>query len=115
MDVSKFDMVEEVRVAMLYRVKLWKALDEWGNVLVEKWRTAPFEHVDVGEITQKSEYYTKVALQCERNLPVGSSAVAKLKQLVFDFRETMPIVEALGNKNLKVEHWTEIKTIIGLG
>ena len=26
----------------------------------------------------------------------------------------MPIVEALGNKNLKVEHWTEIKTIIGL-
>ena len=115
MDVSKFDLVEEVRVAMLYRVKLWKSLDEWGNVLVEKWRTAPFEHVDVGEITQKSEYYTKVALQCERNLPVGSSAVAKLKQLVFDFRETMPIVEALGNKNLKVEHWTEIKTIIGLG
>ena len=62
MDVSKFDMVEEVRVAMLYRVKLWKALDEWGNVLVEKWRTAPFEHVDVSEITQKSEFYTKVAL-----------------------------------------------------
>jgi hypothetical protein len=24
----------------------------------------------------------------------------------------MPIVEALGNKNLKEEHWTEIKDII---
>lgn len=64
---------------MMYRAKLWKALDEWGNVLVEKWRTAPFEKVDVSEITQKSEFYTKVALQCERNLPQGSSAVARLK------------------------------------
>lgn len=26
----------------------------------------------------------------------------------------MPIVEALGNKYLKVEHWQEIKTLIGL-
>ncbi len=26
----------------------------------------------------------------------------------------MPIVEALGNKNLKIEHWTEIKEILGL-
>ena len=34
--------------------------------------------------------------------------------MVFDFRETMPIVEALGNKNLKVEHWTDIKTILKL-
>ena len=34
--------------------------------------------------------------------------------MVFDFRETMPIVEALGNKNLKVEHWTDIKNILGL-
>jgi len=37
-----------------------------------------------------------------------------LKKLVFDFRETMPIVEALGNKNLKVEHWTDIKNILSL-
>jgi dynein heavy chain len=35
-----------------------------------------------------------------------------LKKLVFDFKETMPIVEALGNKNLKDEHWNEIKVII---
>ncbi len=62
MDVSKFDQVEEVRVGMMYRSKLWRALDEWGNVLVEKWRTAPFEQVDVSEISQKSEYYTKMAL-----------------------------------------------------
>lgn len=43
---------------------------------------------------------------------MGASAVTELKTLVFDFRETMPIVEALGNKNLKNEHWEEIKTIL---
>lgn len=53
--------------------------------------------------------YTKTVIQCERNLPVTSTAVAKLKSLVFDFRETMPIVEALGNKNLKDIHWEDIK------
>lgn len=40
--------------------------------------------------------------------------MAHLKKLVFDFRETMPIVEALGNKQLKVEHWHDIKTILNI-
>jgi hypothetical protein len=30
---------------------------------------------------------------------------------VFDFKDTMPIVEALGNKNLQDIHWEEIKQI----
>ena len=51
MDVSAFDYVEEARLAMLYRAKLWRSLHEWGNVLVERWKTAPFEQVDVAEIT----------------------------------------------------------------
>jgi dynein heavy chain len=68
----------------------------------------------LADITLKSEYYTKIALQCERNQPKNSTAVQTLKKLVFDFRETIPIVEALGNKNLKVEHWTDIKNILNL-
>ncbi len=75
MDVSAFDYVEEVRVAMMYRVRLWRSLHEWGVVLVERWKTAPFDQVEVSEITAKSEQYTKIALQCERNLPPGSTAV----------------------------------------
>jgi hypothetical protein len=51
MDVSPFGYVEDTRVAMQYRSKLWRSLHEWGHVLVEKWRTAPFEKVDVSEIT----------------------------------------------------------------
>lgn len=43
--------------------------------------------------------YTKTVIQCERQFP-ESTAVKHLKKKVFDFKETMPIVEALGNKNL---------------
>jgi hypothetical protein len=100
MDITSFGYVDDAKAAMIYRAKLWKSLHEWGVVLVNKWKTAPFDQVDVLEITTKAEQYTKIALQCERNLPAGSTAVARLKQLVFDFRETMPIVEALGNQNL---------------
>ena len=53
-------------------------------------------------------------LQCERNLPSGCTAVAKLKKLVFEFKEAMPIVEALGNINLNKEHWDEIKSILNI-
>jgi hypothetical protein len=32
-----------------------------------------------------------------------------LKQIVYAFKDTMPIVEALGNRNLENVHWDEIK------
>lgn len=71
--------------------------------------------IDVNEISGKSDLYTKTVIRCERNIkPEGTSAVVRLKKLVFDFRETMPIVEALGNKNLKAEHWEDIKRILNI-
>lgn len=79
MDITSLSYVDEARQSMLYRAKLWRSLHEWGVVLVTKWKTAPFEQVDVQEISQKAEQYTKIALQCERNLPADSTAVARLK------------------------------------
>ena len=64
-------------------------------------------------IQAESAKHAKTVLVCERNLPGGSTAVACLKKLVFDFKETMPIVAALGNKHLKEEHWAEIKEVSG--
>jgi hypothetical protein len=42
LDVSAFEYVEEARSQMLYRLRLWRSLHEWGAVLVERWKTAPF-------------------------------------------------------------------------
>ena len=112
MDVSAFDYVEEARQKMVYRGKLWRSLNEWKE-LIESWKNSPFEMIEVSEISVKADLYTKTVMQCDRYL-TNSTAVVMLKKLVFDFRETMPIVEALGNKYLKAEHWEEIKTILGI-
>ncbi len=36
----------------------------------------------------------------------------QLKTLVMAFKNTMPIVEALGNRNLLELHWAEIKRLL---
>mmetsp|Transcript_30959 Transcript_30959/g.47355 ORF Transcript_30959/g.47355 Transcript_30959/m.47355 type:complete len:110 (+) Transcript_30959:4627-4956(+) len=79
---------------------------------METWQQSKFEEVNVDQILEMATQQQKIALQCERNLPQESTAVHYLKKMVFDFKETMPIVEALGNKHLKEEHWDDIKRIL---
>jgi dynein heavy chain len=112
MEISRFDNVEKAASDMLHRSRLWRAIHEWKE-LVDNWVKSPFDMIEVSEISAKADQYTRTVLSCERNLPT-SSAVNYLKKLVFDFKETMPIVEALGNKNLNREHWEEIKNILNI-
>ena len=106
--IEPFTNVEETKVLLNHRAKLWNSIKVWTeNVRI--WQTSRFEDVDIDRIREESALHAKIVLQCERNLPPGSSAVAFLKKLVFDFKETVPIVEALGNKNLDEVHWAEIK------
>lgn len=72
-----------------------------------------FEDIDVDVITTLSdEYFVKVT-KCESRLP-DSSAVRKLSKLVREFKSTMPIVTALGNKRLQDIHWAEIKQVLSM-
>lgn len=50
MDVTAFDYVEEARINMMYRARLWRALNEWKE-LIEKWKNSPFEFIEVTEIS----------------------------------------------------------------
>jgi len=105
--------VQEAKILLQYRLKLWTSIVEWKRN-VEVWQMSKFEDVNVDHILEEATQHQKIALQCERNLPTESSAVQYLKKMVFDFKETMPIVEALGNKNLQEEHWQEIKSILNI-
>jgi dynein heavy chain len=108
MDVAQFMNVEELKQESTVRASLWRSLHQWDE-LKNGWVNSAFESIDVDEISYKSEMYTKIVMRCERGLPEYSTAVKKLKQMVFEFKETMPIVTALGNRSLKGYHWEEIK------
>lgn len=43
----------------------------------------------------------------------ANSVLEKLKDLIHEFKETMPVVVALRNKYLQELHWKEIMKIIG--
>jgi len=110
--VEPFNDAEEARVSLGYIKRLWNSLHVWQEN-IEKWVGCPFEEIDIETILEQSTQHSKTVLICERNLPDDSTAVHRLKKLVFDFKETMPIVEALGNKYLNPVHWEEIKAILG--
>ena len=109
--ISQFNDVEEAKRKHIYRAKLWRALNDWTN-MIRSWETAAFDEIDVEKISATSDKFSKTAIQCERNLDPTSTAVMRLKKLVFDFKETMPIVKALGCEFLQAIHWTEIRDLL---
>ena len=109
--ISQFNDVEEAKRKHIYRAKLWRALNDWTN-MIRSWETAAFDDIDVEKISATSDKFSKTAIQCERNLDPTSTAVMRLKKLVFDFKETMPIVKALGCEFLQPIHWAEIRQLL---
>lgn len=47
------------------------------------------------------------------NYYMQDPVAARLKSVVDDFKELMPLVEQLGNPALQARHWQEMFTIIG--
>ena len=112
MKINHFDDIVAVQQAHKIRKLLWMSLKEWTE-LVAGWQEVVFDEIDVEEITTLSNEYFLRVTKCENRLP-GSSAVAKLSKLVRDFKSTMPIVTALGNKKLLDIHWDEINTVLAI-
>ena len=110
MEVDQFVDVEDVKREVEDRISLWNALSEWSNK-VDDWKQSPFAEIDTDTISKEADAYTKTVVRCQRGLPEGSSAVLHLRNQVFEFKATMPIVIALGNKNLMDDHWNDIKEV----
>ncbi len=111
-EVTTFDMVDDVKSEINIRGELWSSLREFKN-MVDRWKTEKFSEIDTNLLSENAERHTKVALRCENRGLKESTAVQALKREVIQFKETMPVVEALSNKRLKDVHWKEIKDTIG--
>jgi len=113
MPQDQLEEIEVVKLATNARVNLWKALVEWERMTGE-WEATIFEEINAKDITKQAEYYHKVCIRCEKELPQESTAVQRLKNMVFQFKEAMPIVTAFKNEHLKERHWNDIKEILNL-
>lgn len=93
------------------RYLMWKSLTEWRS-LTKSWIDGKFNEIDTEQIISKGEYFTNIIRKSQKKLP-PNPILDELKEIVFDFKDTMPVVIALRNKNLKDHHWKDIKTFIG--
>jgi dynein heavy chain len=82
---------------------MWRSLNEWQD-LNEKWYKTQFNDVDAKAITTLAEKYSKNVMRLEKNLD-PNPIQEKLKILVNQFKEAMPIVTALRNDKLTDDHW----------
>jgi dynein heavy chain, axonemal len=89
------------------RLSIWNSLDEWGKLKLQ-WVDTPFEQIDAEAIKSKCDFYSKIINKCIKNMP-PNSVLDKLKKLVFEFKDTIPVVVALRNPALTVHHWQQIK------
>ena len=112
MKVNQFETVTEAYQGHQIRKLLWNSLKEWSE-MVGDWQQVVFDEINIEEISELSDQYYLKVTKCEARLP-GSTAVAKLSKMVRDFRSTMPIVAALGNRYLQDNHWEEIKRLLNM-
>lgn len=70
--IEHFANVEEARLVLHYRSKLWRSLQLW-RTNTESWKKLLFLDIDMQRISEQSTTMTKTVLQCERNLPESSA------------------------------------------
>lgn len=110
-EMIEFTNVDELREQLMLRVDLWRGLKEW-NELTTKWVSQQFLTIKAKDISNKADYYAKIAYKVDRELPINPVS-QELKHLVDTFKKAMPIVTALRNEHLNQLHWKEIKELLG--
>ena len=79
MQDAKFEDVEECVEEVELKRNLWVGGKEWGD-LVENWADMQFEQIDVAEMDELIQRYSKLTFKLERGLP-KNNVVPRLKAL----------------------------------
>ena len=108
-----FGNIEELKEQLEARRTLWKSLDSW-KTLKEGYEKMLWNDINDEDIKKNADIYQKTTNRLIRALP-ANPIVDELKDLVDQFKDAMPIVEACRNKALLPEHWEAINDLIPNG
>ncbi|KAF5218447.1 dynein heavy chain [Trypanosoma cruzi] len=104
---SMTDMLNDVSI----KARLWVGLRDW-DVFTEEQAVIPFEQLDVPAVQEIVQKYVTTVKQVSSKLP-GNAAVSKLKSNVEEWRVLTPILLALTNPKMKLEHTTKVSNVVG--
>eukprot|EP00873_Tetraselmis_striata_P045243 jgi/Tetstr1/465507/TSEL_010176.t1 len=101
------DLIEEVNL----KSNLWQGSMDW-DALVGGWQAQHFDSLRVEEMEETTARYHKMVFKIERGLPPNRLAPG-FREKVDAIRGTLPVIQALRNRNLKSRHWEKIQEAIG--
>ncbi|QDZ24237.1 heavy chain of dynein [Chloropicon primus] len=107
---ARFDDLDACSEEVDLKHSLWDATVSWSSV-AEKWQQEQFEKLDVPDMEEKIMKYSKLVFKCERGLPMNK-VVDNLKDKVYKFKDTLPIVQNLRNEDMKERHWEKVQEVM---
>ncbi|KAH8608939.1 putative Dynein heavy chain N terminal region 2 domain1 [Trypanosoma vivax] len=102
------DMLNDVNI----KARLWVGMREW-DCFVDSYGPIPFEQLNVQEVQETVQKYVMTVKQVSSKLP-GNAAVNRLKTKVERWRVLIPILQALTNPKLKLEHTVKVSNVVGV-
>ncbi|KAK5640059.1 hypothetical protein RI129_010870 [Pyrocoelia pectoralis] len=110
MEVTRFEMLDEVMNDLKLRMLLWESLDSWHKE-VKEWYTADFQTLNTEEMNLFTGKTIKNITQLEKGLP-RNLIVPTLKDEVELMKNKLPIITYLRNPSLKQRHWLKIENVL---
>ncbi|KAK4872624.1 hypothetical protein RN001_014653 [Aquatica leii] len=110
MEVTRFDLLDDVMNDLKLRMLLWESLDSWFKT-VDSWYTADFQTLNTDDMNLFTAKMVKNILQLEKGLP-RNLIVPKLKDAVELMKDKLPVVVYLRNPALRQRHWLKIENVL---
>lgn len=126
MEVTRFDMLDEVIAEVKLRMLLWESMDQWAKTL-EEWYTVDFNTLNIEDMNLFTAKNIKNITQLEKGLP-KNLIVPKLKdevelmkdKVIFTFLNflnlklifKLPVITYLRNPALRNRHWLKVENIL---
>jgi dynein heavy chain len=107
-----FDVLKEAAADVALKVAAWAgdgAFD--ADVLV--WAKTVFDKIDVPRMTDKMGGYVKLSARLEKGLAPNKMA-QRFAAKVEDYKNLLPVINALLNTSMKQRHWDKVAALIGV-
>ncbi|KAK9722971.1 AAA+ lid domain [Popillia japonica] len=111
LEVSRFDILDEVMADVKLRMLLWESMDTWATTL-DEWYSTDFHTLNTEDMNMFTAKNVKNIHQLEKGLP-PNFIVPKLKEEVEKLKDKLPTIQYLRNPSLKQRHWMKIENLLG--
>ncbi|CAD8108771.1 unnamed protein product [Paramecium sonneborni] len=107
---AQYEVLENTREQLNLRLGMWQGIQDFRK-LSQEWQQLQFTSINAKEIAQKTEGFVRIVQRCEKNLQ-ENRVITYLKKIVWEFKDTIPVVTALRSQYLQQTHWQEIKQLV---